>query len=74
MFTTEFLPKPDHYRYGDWLKSQDDETQQLYFGVASGAGLIERLLDRIEAEPDQHELLVAQNCDGWVGTVHIAKI
>ena len=74
MFTTKFLSTQDHYQYGDWLKSQDVETQQLYFGVASGAGLIERLMDRIETEIDQHEILVAQNCDGWLGTVHIAKI
>jgi RimJ/RimL family protein N-acetyltransferase len=74
VFTTEFLAPQDHYRYGDWLTSQDDDTRYLYFGVASGTGLIERLMDRIEAEPDQHEILVAQNCNGWVGTVHIAKI
>ena len=74
MFTTEFLGKSDHYHYGDWLKSQDAETQQLYFGVSVGTGLIERLIDRIEAEPDQHEILVAQNCTEWLGTVHIAKI
>ena len=74
MFTTEFLTNQNHYRYGDWLNSQDAETQQLYFGVASGTGLIERLVDRIEAEPGQHEILVAQNCNGWLGTVHIAKI
>ena len=74
MFTTEFLTQTDHYRYGDWLKSQDADTRYLYFGVASGTGLIERLMDRIEAEPEQHEILVAQNCAGWLGTVHIAKI
>jgi GNAT superfamily N-acetyltransferase len=74
MITTEFLAKPDYYRYGDWLTIQDDDTRYLYFGVASGAGLIERLMDSIEAEPDQHEILVAQNCDGWLGTLHIAKI
>jgi GNAT superfamily N-acetyltransferase len=74
MFTTEFLDIKDHYLYGDWLNNQDAETQQLYFGVAGGSGLIERLVDRIEAEPGQHEILVAQNGNGWVGTVHIAKI
>lgn len=72
--TTEFLGKSDYYRYGDWLNSQDDDTRYLYFGVASGTGLIERLVDRIEAEPDQHELLVAQNGTSWLGTLHIAKI
>ena len=74
MFTTEFLGKHDHYRYRDWLNSQDSETQQLYFGVAGGAGLVDRLIDSIEADPDQHEILVAQNGNQWLGTVHIAKI
>jgi GNAT superfamily N-acetyltransferase len=74
MFTTRFLAKPDHHRYGDWLKAQDDDTRHLYFGVASGTGLIERLIDRIEAEPDQHEILVAENSYGWLGTLHVAKI
>jgi RimJ/RimL family protein N-acetyltransferase len=74
MFTTEFLPTQCHYQYGDWLKNQDNDTRQLYFGVASGTGLIERLIERIEAEPNQHEILVAQNCTEWLGTVHIAKI
>ena len=74
MFTTEFLAKQDHYQYGDWLNNQDAETQQLYFGVASGAGLIERLVERIEAESELHEILVAQNCTEWLGTIHIAKI
>ena len=74
MFTTEFLAATDHYRYGDWLMSQDDDTRYLYFGVASGPGLIESLVERIKSEPDQHEILVARNCDGWLGTLHIAKI
>jgi RimJ/RimL family protein N-acetyltransferase len=74
MFTTEFLAVKDRYRYGDWLNSQDDNTRQLYFGVTGGPGLIESLLERIEAEPEQHEILVAQNCNGWVGTLHIVKI
>ena len=74
MFTTQLLTVKDRYRYGDWLKAQDDETRRLYFGISTGAGLIEHLIERIEAEPDRHEILIAQNCDGWLGTVHIAKI
>jgi RimJ/RimL family protein N-acetyltransferase len=74
MFTTEFLSVKDHHQYGDWLNSQDDETRQLYFGVASGTGLIERLLASIESSPDQHEILVAKNCKEWLGTLHVAKI
>jgi len=74
MFTTEFLSNQDHYRYGDWLTAQDDETRQLYFGVTGGPGMIESLIERIEAEPDQHEILVAQNCTDWLGTLHVAKM
>jgi GNAT superfamily N-acetyltransferase len=74
MFTTEFLSVKDRYRYGDWLSSQDDETRQLYFGMASGPGLIESLVERIEAQPDRHEILVAKNCTEWLGTLHIAKM
>jgi RimJ/RimL family protein N-acetyltransferase len=74
MFTTEFLSSNHHYQYGDWLKRQDEETRQLYFGVTTGSGLIESLIERIEVEPDQHEILIAQNCAGWLGTIHIAKI
>jgi GNAT superfamily N-acetyltransferase len=74
MFTTEFLSVKDRYRYGDWLNSQDDETRQLYFGVTGGPGLIESLVERMESESDQHEILVAQNCTEWLGTIHIAKI
>jgi GNAT superfamily N-acetyltransferase len=74
MFVTEFLGSDNYYRYGDWLRSQDDETRQMYFGTASGLGIIEGLLDRIEANTDQHQFLIARNCDGWLGTLHMADI
>jgi GNAT superfamily N-acetyltransferase len=74
MFTTEFLSNQDYYRYGDWLKAQDHETRQLYFGVTGGPGVIESLVERIEAEPTQHEILVARNCTEWLGTLHVAKM
>ena len=72
MFTTEFLSSEHHHQYGDWLKSQDDETRQLYFGVTTGSGLVESLIERIEAQPNRHEILVAKNCTEWLGTLHIA--
>lgn len=74
MFATEFLSSKHHYQYGDWLKRQDDETLRLYFGISAGPRLLESLVERIEAEPDQHEILVAKNCTDWLGTLHIAKI
>jgi len=74
MFTTECLSSKHHYQYGDWLKNLDEETRQLYFGTGTGPGLVESLVDRIETEPDCHEILVARNCKEWLGTLHIAKI
>jgi GNAT superfamily N-acetyltransferase len=74
MFATEFLSAKHLYQYGDWLKSQDEETCQLYFGVTGGPGLVESLVERIEVQPDRHEILVAQNCTKWLGTLHIAKM
>ena len=74
MFTTEFLSSKQHYLYGDWLKSQDDETRHLYFGVTGGLGLIESLVELIEVQSNRHEILVAKNCTEWLGTLHIAKM
>lgn len=74
MFTTEFLPTQRYYQYGDWLKNQDSDTQQLYFGAAGGVGIVESLMHCIEADTSQHEVLVAHTADKWVGTIHIAKI
>ncbi len=74
MIVTEFLTAKDHYRYGDWLRNQDAETRELYFGTAGGLGVIESLMDRIEADPEAHNFLIARNCDGWLGTLHMAQL
>ena len=74
MYTTQFLDPDKYYRYGQWLQEQDADTQHMYFGTATGIGIIESLMLRIEAEPDGHAFLVAGNCGGWLGTLHIAEI
>lgn len=74
MIVTEFLGRRDHILYKSWLEQQDADTRAMYFGVSSGLGLIESLMDRIEAEPDRHEFLVAKNCTGWLGVLHIAEV
>ena len=74
MFVTEFLTPKNFYQYGDWLRNQDNETRELYFGTASGLGVIESLMDRIEADSDSHNFLIARNCDGWLGTLHMAQL
>jgi GNAT superfamily N-acetyltransferase len=73
MYTTQFLDADKHHRYGEWLNEQDHDTLHMYFGSA-GPGIIESLMLRIEAEPDRHAIMVAGNCQGWLGTLHMAEI
>jgi RimJ/RimL family protein N-acetyltransferase len=72
MIITEFLPVRDYKKFGDWLIIQDEETRQLYFGVAGSHHVIEALMDRVLSNPDDHYFLVAKEGDRWVGTIHIA--
>jgi RimJ/RimL family protein N-acetyltransferase len=72
MIITEFLPVTEYKKFGDWLKIQDEETRQLYFGVAGSQHIIEELMQRVLATPDNHYFLVAKHADRWVGTIHIA--
>jgi GNAT superfamily N-acetyltransferase len=72
MIITEFLPVQDYKQFGDWLKIQDEETRQLYFGVAGSQHVIEALMDRVISDLDNHHFLVAKDNERWVGTIHIA--
>lgn len=72
MITTEFLSVTDYSKFGDWLKNQDEETRQLYFGVAGSQYVIESLMDRVLANPDNHYFLIARDGARWIGSVHIA--
>jgi RimJ/RimL family protein N-acetyltransferase len=72
MITTEFLPVQDYALFKNWLEIQDEETRQLYFGVAGSQFLIESLMDRVTGNPDEHHFLVAKDSNQWVGTIHIA--
>ena len=72
MFTTEFLSVKDYPKFGDWLEIQDEETRQLYFGVAGSQHVIQALMDRVIGNPDEHYFLVAKDNEQWAGTIHIA--
>ena len=72
MIVTEFLTIKDYPKFGDWLRIQDEETRQLYFGVAGSHNVIEALMDRVVGNPDEHYFLIAQDGDRWAGTIHIA--
>jgi len=72
MITTEFLPIRDYRQFGDWLRIQDEETRQLYFGIAGSGSIINALMDRVVGNPEDHYFLVARDRERWVGTIHIA--
>jgi len=72
MITTEFLAIQDYPQFGDWLRSQDEETLQLYFGIAGSEHVIDALMDRVVGNPDDHYFLIAQDKARWVGSIHIA--
>ena len=72
MITTEFLSFSQFSRYGDWLKGQNDQTKELYVGIAGNNHVIDSLMDRIGSSPDDHWILVAQDKNQWIGTLHIA--
>lgn len=72
MIITEFLSIRDYPKFGDWLSIQDEETRQLYFGVAGSQHVIQALMDRVVGNPDDHYFLIAKVGTRWVGTIHIA--
>jgi GNAT superfamily N-acetyltransferase len=72
MIITEFLAVQDYSKFGDWLAIQDEETRQMYFGVAGSDHVIEALMKRVLDNIDNHYFLVAKDADRWAGTIHIA--
>ena len=72
MIITGFLARDNYTQFGNWLEIQDEETRQLYFGVAGSHHVIETLMERVLADPDNHYFLVARDQNRWVGTIHIA--
>ncbi|CAB4129246.1 NAT_SF domain containing protein [uncultured Caudovirales phage] len=72
MITTEFLTVKEYPKFKDWLIIQDEETRQLYFGVAGNQHVINELMKRVLANPMQHHFLVAKDGNRWIGTIHIA--
>ena len=72
MLRTEFLTIENYSRYGEWLKQQNAETLELYFGVGGTQGVIDSLMEKIRIQPQDHFFLIAIDGDQWVGTTHIA--
>jgi GNAT superfamily N-acetyltransferase len=69
---TYFLNPNEWFHYGDWLKKQDPETLQNYFGNKTKDHSIDLLMNRITQFPNKNYLLIATQNNHWVGVTHIA--
>lgn len=75
MIITRFLETSEYPKYGDWLKSQDDEAKQMFFGYAATDENIDALVQRVLDNPKDHHFLLAHNGKGeWLGTLHLAVV
>lgn len=72
MIKTYFLDQHEWFLYGRWLKEQDSETLQNYFGNNTKDHAIDLLMNRITQSPNKHFLLIATQNNHWVGVTHIA--
>jgi len=69
---TFFLNQNEWFLYGQWLKEQDSETLQNYFGNNTKDHAIDLLMNRITQFPNKHYLMIATQNNQWVGVTHIA--
>ena len=72
MITTRFLTYSEYPEYAEWMKSQDADSRQLYFGMGISDAGIDHLVNGIVKRKQDHYFLVAEDRDIWVGTIHIA--
>jgi len=71
MITTRFLTYSEYPEYADWMKSQDTDSRQLYFGMGISDEGIDTLVSKFIREKHNHYFLVAEDRGLWVGTIHI---
>ena len=74
MIATRFLSPGEYGLYRNWLKSQDSETIDTYFGISAGEAYIDSVVDGILSNVDEHNFLVAYRGAEWVGVIHLACI
>jgi GNAT superfamily N-acetyltransferase len=75
MITTRLLAQHELSRYGEFMRARDLESRALYFGIGANDEFIQRIADRIQQEPDQNHIVVAENAVGEiVGLVHLAHM
>jgi RimJ/RimL family protein N-acetyltransferase len=73
MITSRFLLKSEYPEYGDWMKSQSIASRNVFFGYQASDENIDKLVEGIVANPDDHHFLVLEKSSQWIGTLHIAK-
>ena len=73
MITTRFIAKHEYPKYAEWVKKLDTETRATYFGVPYTDEQIDKLVDKICENSDQHNFLVADYRGKWIGTIHCAE-
>jgi GNAT superfamily N-acetyltransferase len=74
MIATRFLAPSEYGLYRTWLKSQDHDTIDTYFGITTGEAYIDHVVDGIVSNVDEHNFLVAYRGAEWVGVIHLARI
>lgn len=73
MLATMFLDRADYKKYGDWLRQQDQDTLQRYFGIVPTEHYFDTVVNKVLANPKAHHFLVAFDRGEWVGVCHIAE-
>lgn len=74
MITTRILGEQEYPKYSAWLKKMDSDTRTTFFGVPQGDEQIDKLVNGIVADPQDHFFLVAEYKGKWIGTIHIAEV
>lgn len=71
MHSLRFLLPHEHKKYASWLKCQDADTLNIYFGYTITSESIDALVSNILKENDHHFIVVENEKLEWIGTCHI---
>ena len=74
MIQTRFLASHDYENYRQWLLERDSETLSSYFGIITTVNFIDNLVDKIVANPENHNFLIALVDNQWTGVIHMARV
>jgi GNAT superfamily N-acetyltransferase len=74
MITTRFLSTDEYHWYGDWLRDQDKDTKQSFFGMTVSDYFIDNLVAEFVRKQHDNFFLVAEQNGVWIGTMHIAIV